>query len=313
MNFNKKSFFLSLSLIGILILLCCTEVINVETETPPGFVPPPNPTVSPAQIERNISKTPNKKITLNPQSQQLSQNMESSNVNLSQFFKNSYIEKGSPRIIVFFNKELSAEVREWKKESQIRIITREIKNLKESENPSVSKDILKDTSIGKEVQNISNSRVYPGEKWMWAFEDGFIQPLLEVGVNIIDYNTILRLRAGDNAKIARNDDLSNLKFLEIDAIRSFSDILIEILVLQDDSSPLGYSFKVTAKNVKTGGLLAYSVLLDWDSSSFYQRKNIVATEKGYVIEEEFPTVEMMAEQLAFEIMEKLVQYWSFDS
>ncbi len=352
MKSDTKYYFLcALIILG---LLGCQSIINVESLTPPGSVPPVEE-VQPSKANQGAIQPPNSTTDpslLNPAEQQ-NDPKQIDYYQLVQDFRAIYLEKGKPRLVVYLNKELSDEVREWIAEERLNIESHSEFNESENQQTSMNstkKSETKDpeqtkaegtqelqtkskkTNIWQKEEKSKNKtneldsnitiskdrnsaikteRENPDEKWMWAFEEGFIQTFLDNGVHIVDRATILRLSASDSKYNLTNKSNLEIKQNEIDALKNYSDILVELLITIDDSSHHGYAFKATAKDVNSGFILAYTTIKESDIS-LYTEREVVANEKGYRVEynNQFPSIPEVSQQLAMEIMRALIAKWT---
>jgi hypothetical protein len=197
-------------------------------------------------------------------------------------FRTFYNSQGRPRIAVFLNRELSDDVLEWK---------------------------TTDSCDHPEPATLHEPRLDPGEDWMWQFETGFMKPLLDEGVRLVDHATIMRLAAaaagpqGPRAPLAR-------KKLELDALKGHADYFMEILVKSAPASAYGYDFYVAVKEVATGVILAQETTA---GQEFQERirteERLATTNRGYEYETHTSRVllplSLLAGDLALQVMSEL--------
>jgi len=145
---------------------------------------------------------------------------------------------------------------------------------------------------------------------MWAFEDGFLQPLTDANVKIVDRATIMRLVAADEQDKGGALAPLAVKQIEVDALRGYADIFIELLITASPKAQYGYAFKATAKDVKTGTLIANVTSVNWKYLPERERK-ILAGRSDYqvVVERKLPTLDDVASTLALELMSSMVRHW----
>jgi hypothetical protein len=291
----------------ILIFSGCDRVVNVETETPAGSVPPPDSVSQPPQrgdrpvAARGASDAAKAEGTYGsrigyPDTEIMA-------------FRTAYASQGEPRILVFLNRELSNEVREWSRQAQIKLqISKTAEKI--SNRTDATKSDKQTTAILRTEQPMESEgeRVYPGEKWMWALEAGFVQSFLLSKANLVDYATIVRLEAQvDPGK----GDPENFKKLEIMAMKKYAEIYIEILISEDEASPVGYIFKSIAKEVASGKILALVTLMNWKDLYAHITRVPTYDSQGYSLSvDQFPSVSQVAEYLAIQTMAKLTQAWN---
>lgn len=316
--FSKVRIFSSISACSALVILagCATYL---EQRTPPGAVPPP-------LIITSYESEPNKiDKSVQPETEGTNKQNSVSQTNPSapptetlkgtmRRFREAYEEKGKPRMAIFLNRELSDEVREWRTDE------REVRAYKDS-NLAAERE-AEESSVNEKTHDrgssvysqkhisLSKGRIAPDEIWMWKFEDGFLQPLLQTGVRVVDRATIMRLAAAESGQQGSAYSPITVKKIEIDALKDKADIFVEVLVTRNRSALHGYEFKATAKEVSTGILLANATSLNWDSRS-REAKRIVATSRGYEIKKDitFPTVNELSCDLALDLMSSLADIW----
>ena len=313
-----------------LLLVCCVliaglntgcidiEDINtkyLEEETPPGTVPPPPENTPKIDTESQLSNTPDQSAA------------EVKQETISDFTK-AYAATGSPRIAIFLNRALSDEVRQWQASERV-VVSGEGEKVKitRTDNilvPGAAVDSIqsgaevegsedKKRAITAQAQNYveEESRYGPGERWMWAFEDGVLDPFLEAKVNVIDRTTIIRLAA---AKSSEGSDIQpiTVKQVEMDALKDHADVFIEMLVSRSMSAVYGYEFKASVKDVKTGRILANVTSADWKGKRRRGRA-VVATSEGYQLGGgmRLPAVKDIASDLAIDVMKELIHTWGY--
>jgi hypothetical protein len=225
-------------------------------------------------------------------------------------FKRAYSSKKSPRIAVLLNRQLSDEVREWVTDSRLVVAggyseTRTVPG-KEPEKTDVAGGI----SGSSQQQAESGARPSPNERWMWAFEDGFIQPFLQSGAKTVDRATIVRLAAASPGQQDSAYAPIAVKKVEMDALKGYADIFVEILISRSVSSLYGYEFKASAKEVNTGIIVANVTSLRWRPEDRKQRE-VYATSHGYEVVDsiKIPPVQDIASDLAVDLMNAMAKAW----
>jgi hypothetical protein len=218
--------------------------------------------------------------------------------------------------MVFLNRQLSAEVREWATDERAvvqqsgaaMVKTTDAQGNETTQKAAVKQDaqayVQKHTGVG-------GDRSGPEEAWMWSFEDGFLAPLLESGAQLVDRTTTMRLVAAGSGKAGSATDLTSVKQVEMDALKGSADMFVEILVTEAPGSAYGYEFKATAKDVKTGLIKANVSSLRWNMKK-RMTKEAVVTGKGYDVvekEAEMPPVHMVSERLSMDMMNALARTW----
>ncbi len=344
------SLFRSIAMIMPLMLVgCVTKVVHEET-TPGGSVPPAQ--VAPDTRAPLGRSSPAAAIgRLVPSSGQ--EDVEhygakgspgsSTGMEIIDRFATAYLAAGAPRIAVFLNRELSADVREWR--SEARLVVSGSGSLKaEAAAVGVSHATAPGTSAtsvageGAIVEGQSDgdgasiaaqqfqhesARSAPSEEWMWKFEEGFLRPLIEANAKMIDRATIMRLSA-DYEAVDDKHNPASVKKVEIDALKNHAEIYVELLVTASSESPYGYVFRCVAKEVDTGIIVANVTSIPIEEPRLVAtmggvaerqraagttREIIVETEEGFEVQVDVPPLRVASESLALELMAALTQRW----
>ena len=286
----------------------------VDTETPAGSVPPaPIQSLEPSINQNGYTRTAN-----TTRDGVISSNKYDDNRTRVDFssgtierFQDIYNKKDKPRIAVFLNRQLSDEVREWKTSTR-KVATGGKTTITEKDAwDKKTTEATGDTSTYSQTHLENNTaRPEPGEKWMWSFEDGFIRTFLSAKAKLIDRTTILRLSASKSGKQGDAHNLMAVKKIEMDALSDHADIFVEILISRSPSSLYGYEFKATAKEVKTGAIIANTTSLRWKPEKRVERE-IIATSDGYEVLDSvrIPPVYEVSEDLALDLMNAFVRLW----
>jgi len=297
-------------IVSVTILVGCATVY-LETETPRGTVPPaPAPATAqgqPRPTPRAPSATAPSLPLDGPGLQRYAQPppvppLGGPNAGSIERFKKAYKAKGSPRIAVLLNRALSDEVREWRTPARAVITGTRQKTVGQAGKETRRVDEARGLAAYDQVHDESGARPSPGEQWMWAFEDGFLQPFLSAGAG------------GTAAKSGKQGDphsLLSVKQVEMDALAGGADIFVELLVSRAPSSPYGYEFKACAKEVKTGVILANVTSLRWSRLPNYSEQEVVATSRGYEFRgPTVPPIDVTSSSLAIDLMSALTRAWS---
>ncbi len=228
-------------------------------------------------------------------------------------FRGAYASRGKPRLAVFLNRSLSDEVREWKTESRD-VISGDgsITTSTVTEHGTERDTITGDISLYEQKHIEDKARAGVAEGYLWSFEDGFVQPFLRAGTRLVDRATIMRLAAAESGKQGDAYDLMAVKKIEMDALLGKADILVELLITRHPSSPYGYEFKASAKDIRTGTLIANATSANWSSKDRAKKINVISS--GYEVTDKFdgkdlPIAADVATELAVELMDSLVNIW----
>lgn len=278
----------------------------LEEETPSGTVPPP-----PASLSRGFQAGPPQEVR--PKAAAAEQEALAASeavASVIQRFSKSYAAEGSPRIALFLNRSLSDDVREWHSDSRLSVTAEQTRARAQAETKTKKTVVVGGKAISIEQPADSGSRPSPDEKWMWAFEDGFLKPFLDAKAKVIDRATILRLVA---AKEGRKTDAASMapKSIEMKALSDAADMFVEVLVSRSPDSLYGYEFKASAKEVKTGQVVANVTSMRWRPEN--QRTRVVrAGPTDYEVIEgiRMPSADEVALNLAIDLMDALCRAWS---
>jgi len=312
----KNLFFYSIIFVFSFLTLNFNNCVK-EKITKPGTVPPPRQNNFYQEKPLEI-----KVIHSQSESQKGREKQE-----ILKKFRLTYTQQGEPRIVIFVNKKLSDEISEWEVNSvNLQQTSLELEgsgNVYKYE-PEENKDKDKVTSeesfkyenklkVKEKVSSLikPQQNTFPTENTtIWKFENNFIKPFLEAKVNIVDRNVIIRLMGLSEMQNKPIDEI-DIKSIEMQALKEYADIYIELLINKDINSPTGYIFKAKAIDIKTGKLLAYAVS-SGISGKETEDKKVEVTSHGFEITKESmtkPSLEESSKELAFILMEQLAEKW----
>lgn len=258
-------------------------------------------------------------------------------------FATAYQAAGAPRIAVFLNRELSADVREWRSDGRLVIsgagsLKAEAAAVGASHATAPGTSATSVAGEGAIVEGQSDGdgasiaaqqfqyedvRSAPSEEWMWKFEEGFLRPLIEANAKMIDRATIMRLSA-DYEVVDDKHNPASVKKVEIDALKNHAEIYVELLVTASSESPYGYVFRCVAKEVDTGIIVTNVTSIPIEEPRLVAtmggvaerqraagttREIIVETEEGFEVQVDVPPLRVASESLALEMMTSLAQRW----
>jgi len=324
---------LLLAMLCVLGVIGCTKVVYLEEETPAGHIPPP-PAASPAAVPTEsplLAAPPSAPQAVAPSSAREAEpgpkfsggpggvmraetapaeSREVSSAGSIERFRLAYVARRKPRIAVFLNRGLSDEVREWSADTRLALSGGYTARTSRAGKPPTRKDVTGGVTAAIEEHNETAPRPSPRERWMWAFEDGFLQPFLAANARVVDRATIMRLAAAKSADEEGAYAPVSVKRIEMDALKSHADLLVEILIRRSPSSLYGYEFKASAKEVNTGIVVANVTSLRWCPENRKQRE-VRATSNGYEVVDsvKIPPVENIAADLSTDLMNALAAAW----
>lgn len=240
---------------------------------------------------------------------------------LASEFLQAYKKEGEPKIAIFWNKKFDDQLSQWDATNRISKTGETNSDSKEKFEPNSANDgYVRNTSGGSRIVEaqyieekiVAKQRDGFGELNDFSFSGGFVQPMLESGVYLIDRDAIMRLMQRDSAKSSGAEMISDTKKIETDALLGYADLLAEIVFSKEFSaaSPMNREFLVTVKEISTGRLITM-----FRSSAMPSNINrFKASESGYDsvnvnLKDGNFRPELAGEQLAYELMQKLIKVW----
>ena len=187
-------------------------------------------------------------------------------------FRTAYAQAGRPRIAVYWNRQLSDQDGDWNG-NQRTVIERNLQRNGLKAGKAEQGGESETTTISDQTREQSSSRSGPAELDMMEFEDGMIAAFESGGCQLVDRNVIVRL-AGASA--GGKSSLGS----ETGALKTYADILAEVVVVADPGGSLGYAFRVTMKSVTDGRILA-SIVHRPNEKSMSESGEFVAGDNGF--------------------------------
>lgn len=145
------------------------------------------------------------------------------------------------------------------------------------------------------------------------YEAGLTRTFLDAGVRLVDRSMAIRmtaLKATESGKTAASLDIPTL---EAQTFASMADQVLQVQLLSDAESPVGWSARLTLIEVETGTMLADS--LGQRPASGQQpgaaraqgERAWKATDKGFVAQEKAPSLAQLAHKDALDLMNALAR------
>ena len=217
-------------------------------------------------------------------------------------FRQAYAARKSPRIIVFWNRELDDHASSTGN-VETRIERRDI-----GVGVAVPGAIVwgqdRDVTIRSRVAEPETARRPDfAELSKWAFEASFSQAFSEAGVNFIDRSLAIRTTDHASKKSGGADQARG----EMAGVAGTADLLMEVLATRDPRSPVDTAFKVTVKQISSGRVLANVVTLALPPER--TSTGYAATKHGFVPVTQPVTVDLVGRRLAVETMVGLLGAW----
>jgi hypothetical protein len=237
--------------------------------------------------------------------------------NIAAGFAGAYQKAGRPRILVFWNRELTDSANSRYEDYEKTTVSSQ-HHRSDSADETITETGKATTSQSDELGTVTTERgtgvrtiddggkrVAAKESVDWRLESSFYHPFMAAGVRLVDRNMAIRSIHGGKAEGSWYDAQS----LETSALLGKADLLMEIQMTPDDDSPIGSRFRVTIKDVQTGqvrGLLSTRAIPPSDSFTKY-----VPAAQGFkkVTVSSTPNLEDFAQRLAEETMVQLMQSW----
>jgi hypothetical protein len=191
-------------------------------------------------------------------------------------FREAYAQGGRPRLAFWWNRQLSDTLGQWYADS--RTVTSD-----RTRNATEGDLSLKQTGGGQHVTETqrraaeSAGRPSRDEPWEWEFQDGFLNPFLKADATVVDRAMITRIMG------AGAEDIEP-KTVEVMAMQTMADLLVEVLVADSSQSTTGYELRARILDVKTGRILAMvnsRALPEWQRGG-----KAVATRHGFELTDE---------------------------
>lgn len=260
-------------------------VERLEERTPRGMVPPPARIETPATVggdEQGYVGT--------PADERAAGAGAPSDAATIAAFRSAYARGGSPRMAIYFNRELSDEVREWipgdhtRAEVTMKESVRAYGHASGAGHAGMSAESSASYTAetrSKRAVGMTGLRDDPRESWKWEFEDAITAAFLEANANVVDRAVIFRQTARQSPQSAGFEGNISTSLNEMSALQKYADVLVEMKVSRSPRSHFGYVFRATAKHVRTGRILGSAYIDGSDERARLVTYRYVASERGY--------------------------------
>jgi len=226
-------------------------------------------------------------------------------------FRTAYRQGGAPRMAIYFNRELSDEVREWVPGDHHKLTTAHSQSA--SFNSLQTGPVSAQGSASATVE--SQSRYAIGdtgkrpdmrESWHWQFEEAITAALLDGGANVVDRAVIFRQMARQAPQTAGLDGSMSTTLNEISALDKYADVLIEMKVTRS-ATDFGYDFRAVAKRVQTGQIIGTAFV---NGDQVQHHGGALASASGYALRPNtYLTLEQVSRELTLKLMQSLSSQW----
>lgn len=169
-------------------------------------------------------------------------------------FGRAYSRLNQPRIAVYWNRSLTDLISQWFEPSRISATGEFELNLVGPRGPMRGTGRGSE-SVGKQYLRTDEPRRGMEERVSMEFENGFYGPFLSIGTRLVDRAAILRLARNDMPHRLQRDASPDVQALEMEALKDYADLLLEILLVPDRTVPTGYAFHVLVKRILTGQIM----------------------------------------------------------
>ena len=229
-------------------------------------------------------------------------------------FSAASLKAGSPRIVIFWNKDFTdevaseySEVAEYSERKTVDEIESEEETAGPAGNMRIRERNLDETTRGR--SSVGDERVTAkrdklvDEAVDWDLEGAFNAMLIGAGANLVDRASIMRTQGVQDGA----EERANVQAIETRAVTGKADVLVEILRTPDKRATDGISFRIVARDINKARLLA-----DFTTSGRppTPRMGLVAGPSGF---ERAAAAEPgpldIGRQLAVEVMQALVRNW----
>lgn len=201
-------------------------------------------------------------------------------------FADAYAQGGKPRLAFWWNRQLSDTLGQWYSDSRTVSSDRTRNSTEGDLSLRQSGGAQRVTETQRRAPE-AMGRPSRGEPWEWEFQDGFLRPFLRSGATVLDRAMITRIMGAGAEEI-------EAKSVEIMALQTMADLLVEVLVTDSGQSTTGYELRARILDVRTGRILAVvnsRALPEWQ-----RRGMAIATRHGYELPD--PDDEMVGPERA---------------
>lgn len=238
---------------------------------------------------------------------------------ISAKFQLQYKRAGRPKVLLFWNAKFSDSIDAVRKtiESRSTNTSNHSNTLDKQSTGTTRTSTLheKDTNNQKTDRTVRTSVLVDTDKQPNILNDlvgaqletEFKARLLDADVRLIDRAPAMRL-----TQALHDRATTNIKLLEADAALKDANVLLEILLLRDPTTPLGAVFKLSAFRLPDGALIASKVTTATPTAAV-PPGHYEATENGFEWsqpEAHHATVSEIADTLADDVMYLLAQKMS---
>lgn len=221
-----------------------------------------------------------------------------------QRFAVAYARRGSPRIGVYWNRQVDDMLSQWESERRTVVERRDGPGgAADGSAPAHSQGehvTTEQRSVGRRPANDLSE-----QPEAWDAHEGFLEPLLAARARLVDRAAIQRLTASE-APSRRSPGDQDRQIVEMSALREYADLWVEIT-----AAGVGADRRMRAvvKDVRTGSILVY-VTAPGGTAVGSAPRSYRPTPRGFEPVDEAPlSPRQVSTQLSVSLMDALIAHW----
>lgn len=186
-------------------------------------------------------------------------------------FARAYADAGRPRTLVMWHRAVSDRI------SDERQVTRSTVSTGERARDNFAREV---TLRWQERQVPAGSFLAPVQAA--DYEAGLTQALLSAGVRLVDRNVAVRMTALQGTAGGKAAAGMDTATVEAQAFADLADQILQVQLLPDANAPVGWRARLTLIEVRTGRVVADSVVdAEQQRSAASAQRHWVATDRGF--------------------------------
>ena len=174
-------------------------------------------------------------------------------------FRSEYQAAGEPKILLFWNVSFDDSTESDRQNIDTTKITSTDSATgldKQTKGPAGDATLHEsDDKKGETIERVTSSRIVDAAKQpnglsarnAVELETAFREHLQSAGVRLMSRSASIRLTQAE-----KDRERIDPKLIETDAVRAKADLLLEVVMVPDQSAPLGAGFKITMTDIKSG-------------------------------------------------------------
>ncbi len=230
-------------------------------------------------------------------------------------FQDLYESKGKPRIVLFWNKELSDQLSDFTTVARISNYTQQSVTEKQSGGDPKTAGLGKETTAfarndtNIDVRTEPQRRPQLGPLANQRMEGAFTGSFRDAKIHFLDRDLLMRLDENQQRKTNAVDQSIDSKATEIAAVSERADILFQVGMVCDPSTRAGMAYQIQVSDLKTGAV--YAQFVARDAGGVPDKTRWQAGESGYeqVTIPGYADFTQSGHALALKTMEELLKSW----